>query len=762
MSLPAGIYMIANAKAPLVLDLAYGNSANSNPIVLMAELLLIHGSQTPPLWDGPRMQTARAASQLGISSGLLKRSAVQMRIHCEILVVVPTWTCLWILDLVRYLTMATISGPHLVYSASANGNVVIGFKANGGTAGQPSHNANQQWEIIAKGRSYKYEFVVSYLGCSGNSSLTLGFAMCKETNIPFLPIVTAFLDLVGGGTSHGTKIQTYEAASPYYAANQLWNFKPCGHFVGVTIEAEDISNKIAASEDHNKQLARTVDKLSEDLTNADMLQHASEAMAGVIDLATLVKELSRSTAFRKERQSLVTRCKGESVKVAQRFNNLHTKTHDIMQNATKVNCVDQLFIRSPMVCIVQLAVEITYEETSAQSRIKRVAEMVTTIENLRASEENLVQSRRDQAKAAHDGIEKAQHAMRETTAKKMTWKRERSCAISLRLAWVTHWILESYAGSDRVWTSCLLVFRGSKIIHSMFLSRLAAKASVLSVQHTAKRLAASLLAIEKMLKTTDGDTLEQTFANNSDSLDAALKEIAASPIEPTPTDEMVPRPPGASSSDAEGKQIPGIHPYTLKLCNLDLYRRQGTTWNTDAHSGNMRLERCHANYKARKILRCALFSKPPPNLELAVDFGVIHTEVTVEVLPFEDGADDEDREDAGGASVDNGGPRRRKIHRVWRNQRSSPCMPPPPVAARACTSCARSTARLENAEVSFLLLDIDILRSTTSSCSKRTPPPGFWDTVNAGFAKILERPTVTIEPSNPTQPFGARRGDLGV
>ncbi|KAJ7218588.1 ricin B lectin domain-containing protein [Mycena pura] len=94
-----------------------------------------------------------------------------------------------------YMDMSLDSGSN---SANANGNVVYGFHANDGTA---SHKANQKWEIIAAGQFYKLRNVQG----------------------------KTYLDLAAGGTSNGTKIQTWEAASTNNASNQLWKLKAHCH-----------------------------------------------------------------------------------------------------------------------------------------------------------------------------------------------------------------------------------------------------------------------------------------------------------------------------------------------------------------------------------------------------------------------------------------------------------------------------------------------------------------------------------------------------
>ncbi|KAJ7218625.1 ricin B lectin domain-containing protein [Mycena pura] len=157
MSLRTGIYTIANAKAPLVLEIDGGDSANKTPILGATEITLDSGIPfLGQLWLVREISGSNVYSLLNLSGG-------------------------------TYMDMSLDSG-----SDSANGNAVYGYQANDGTA---SHKANQKWEIIADGQFYKLRNVQG----------------------------KTFLDLPAGGTS-STKIQTWEAASPNNAFNQLWKF----------------------------------------------------------------------------------------------------------------------------------------------------------------------------------------------------------------------------------------------------------------------------------------------------------------------------------------------------------------------------------------------------------------------------------------------------------------------------------------------------------------------------------------------------------
>ncbi|KAJ7218592.1 ricin B lectin domain-containing protein [Mycena pura] len=165
MSLRTGIYTIANQKAPLVLDLADGNSANNTRILGWPENIADSGIPfLNQLWLVRKISGSNVYSLQNLGGG-------------------------------TYMDMSLDSG-----SDSDNGNVVYGRQANDGTADQPSHKANQQWEIIAHNQFYKLRNV------QGNT----------------------FLDLAAGGTSGGTIIQTWEAASLNNVSNQLWTFKAHG------------------------------------------------------------------------------------------------------------------------------------------------------------------------------------------------------------------------------------------------------------------------------------------------------------------------------------------------------------------------------------------------------------------------------------------------------------------------------------------------------------------------------------------------------
>jgi hypothetical protein len=97
--------------------------------------------------------------------------------------------------------------------------------------------------------------------------------------------------------------------------------------------------------------------------------------------------------------------------------------------------------------------------------------------------------------------------------------------------------LRAQADSRNALTQCSLDLESHALDAGVFLSKLAGKASVLGVQHSAEQLTTSVLAIEGLMGT--GSTVTGMLVDNPDSLDVALQTIAQSAVELSPADKMV-------------------------------------------------------------------------------------------------------------------------------------------------------------------------------------------------------------------------------
>ncbi|KAJ7203355.1 hypothetical protein GGX14DRAFT_369556 [Mycena pura] len=340
-------------------------------------------------------------------------------------------------------------------------------------------------------------------------------------------------------------------------------------------EAGLMSEYITSAGRQNESLIRQVAELSNELT-VKLHAPAEDALAGILTLARLVYELSGAAGA--ENKALVAKCKGQSVVVGKRFENLHTLAHNILSKSTAV------------------ATDITYQEASTQSRMKRVGEMLDISRAMQLIEENVRQMRLDRIEDARDHIRMAENTRREAEHKRDEAQAARIVRdiFTLGLGELNDWgglneainyadqlinsananlsscetglaqaqanvnavneelssfnalrdvlggfgpTLRAQADSMNALTQRILDLENHALDAGVFLSRLAGKASVLGVQHSAKQLAASVLAIEGLMGT--GSTVTGVLVDNPDSLDAALQTIAQSAVEPSPADEMV-------------------------------------------------------------------------------------------------------------------------------------------------------------------------------------------------------------------------------
>ncbi|KAF8215431.1 hypothetical protein K438DRAFT_1955410 [Mycena galopus ATCC 62051] len=292
----------------------------------------------------------------------------------------------------------------------------------------------------------------------------------------------------------------------------------------------------------NTQLTREVQGLSQDLS-VNLHGPAEAAVTGIIALAHSVKDLSKASGTASD--ALVAKCKGQSVVVSKRFEDLHTNAHGILEKATK------------------LATDITYQEATTQSRIKCVGEMLQISQAMRVSEEKVRQMRLDRIEDAKAHIQVAEKTRADAQHKTDQAKKARIVrdiftfglgeeglahaqasvnAINEELNRFTQLkhsldgfgpVLQSQANSMKEMTTRIQDLENHALDAGVFLLSLAGKASVLAVQHTAKQLAASVLAIESLMGT--GTKLTGVLVTNPDSMDAALQAIAKSPVPPSPT-----------------------------------------------------------------------------------------------------------------------------------------------------------------------------------------------------------------------------------
>ncbi|KAJ7450632.1 hypothetical protein FB451DRAFT_1052192 [Mycena latifolia] len=340
-------------------------------------------------------------------------------------------------------------------------------------------------------------------------------------------------------------------------------------------EAKGITDGLRGGAMRNVELTRQVQILTAELT-ATMHAPAEAAVAGVVALAHSVEDLSRATGT--ARDALVKKCKGQSVTVSKRFEDLHTKAHDILGRTTK------------------LATDITYQETTDQSKIKRVGEMLQVSKAMQVSEDKVRQMREDRIADAQDHIRVAQQTLEEAKKKKAQAKKARtirdiftlglgelgdwgglneainyadgliksananlaSCQTGLaqaqanlnsineelnRFAQLQNALgglgpaLRAQAGSMDALRKRITDLENHALDAGVFLASLAGKASVLAVQHTAKQLAASVLAIEGLMGT--GSKLTGVLADHPETMDTTLQAIASSAVEPSPADEMI-------------------------------------------------------------------------------------------------------------------------------------------------------------------------------------------------------------------------------
>ncbi|KAF8145363.1 hypothetical protein K438DRAFT_2098016 [Mycena galopus ATCC 62051] len=306
-------------------------------------------------------------------------------------------------------------------------------------------------------------------------------------------------------------------------------------------EARGISTDIGMSELRNSEIINEVNGMSSDFA-ANLRGPAEAALTGVIALAHSVEDLSRGTETGPEHDALVAKCKGQSVVVGKRFEDLHAKAHDTLERATK------------------LAADITYQEATAQSRIKRVNEMLETSQAMQASEENVramrignvvdaeahirvaeqtrrqAQEKKEEAetartlrniftfglgeigdwgglneaidyaenliRSANDNLSSCHNELAQSQANLAAINDELDRFSQLKISLVRFGpMLRAQADNMNEMTNRILDLENHSLDVGVFLSGLAGKASVLSVQHTAKQLAAKIRTVQHQIVT---------------------------------------------------------------------------------------------------------------------------------------------------------------------------------------------------------------------------------------------------------------------
>ncbi|KAJ7888869.1 hypothetical protein B0H14DRAFT_3127130 [Mycena olivaceomarginata] len=275
--------------------------------------------------------------------------------------------------------------------------------------------------------------------------------------------------------------------------------------------------------------------------------------------------------------ALMAKCKGQSVAVAERFNGLHTKAHAILVEATN------------------LSTEITYQQASIQSQLTRVADTQTlaqtkqtavqqqlnTQKNILATEKAALQKVRDAEsdyRTAHEvvndlaiffpflataaefiispalenALEVAGRAVDAATTnmasdqQAVDTTQKNYDAIQQEVASLTQLqttlsafgpVLESQAATASNMQTCTQTVDSNALDVGVFLGKLAGQASVLPFQDTAKILAQTVVAMQKLMKTQN--QLTGIIIDDPQSIDPVLQAIAKSPVVPTAVDEMI-------------------------------------------------------------------------------------------------------------------------------------------------------------------------------------------------------------------------------
>ncbi|KAJ6449603.1 hypothetical protein C8R47DRAFT_999151 [Mycena vitilis] len=342
-------------------------------------------------------------------------------------------------------------------------------------------------------------------------------------------------------------------------------------------EAKAMAINIPKDTQKNDGLVADVQALSTEITEGFHVP-ADEALAGIITLSHSVEELSKAKASGSAHDALVAKCKGQSKTVSRRFAALGTKAEKLLVRAT------------------ELALEITHQATAAQTKTKRVSEMLQISHIMQEGQARLREIRVTRVADAQHRIQVAKEARQLAEENKDEAKTDRIIrdiftfglgeigdwgglakaidyadaliasadadlesaqagladaqskldAIDQEIARFTDLkgqldgfgpVLKSQAGEMAIMSKRILEVENNSLDVSVFLGSVVAKADVLWVQHTASKLADSVLKIEQEMKT--GRKLTGALFEDPDGMDAILKVIAESPVESTAADEVM-------------------------------------------------------------------------------------------------------------------------------------------------------------------------------------------------------------------------------
>ncbi|KAJ7261592.1 hypothetical protein C8J57DRAFT_1471436 [Mycena rebaudengoi] len=378
------------------------------------------------------------------------------------------------------------------------------------------------------------------------------------------------------------RVISHNLWSPATVVGDLASCEPLGDHTGVVTpldqlvaQAKVVSDSITAIVQENAALAASVTTLSGSLTS-ELHVPAEEAVAGMKVLALSVEALSKASGS--DSAPLVKRCKGQSVTVAHRFDVLYTKAHAMLGDGTN------------------LATDITYQESVVQLKITRVEAIRKQAQVLQQGDEKLIkeyeteiQSLQSQIGFIEQAKQHARAAMTETEGIRIVRD-----IFTLGLGEIGDWgglneaihyadtqigmcnteIADTQAdiataqsaidgikvelghfadlktqldGFDPILqaqTTILLPMathiteiENKALDLATALSKLAAEGDVLFVQHKARQLAGSVVAIEQWMGTSS--QLSGVFIDNPESMDATLEAIAKSPVKHDAADEML-------------------------------------------------------------------------------------------------------------------------------------------------------------------------------------------------------------------------------
>ncbi|KAF7340577.1 hypothetical protein MSAN_02129200 [Mycena sanguinolenta] len=324
----------------------------------------------------------------------------------------------------------------------------------------------------------------------------------------------------------------------------------------LVLQTKCLSTNIAELGQQNTSLSNFATELSDRLPKE--VNAGAETAVGLMKiLMQSIEELSKSSGT--ATTTLVAKCKGQSVTVYKAFDGLHAKAHTFLVDATN------------------LATDVTYQQSIIQLRINRVDALRQISEAMRANEQKVVALRTEEEKYKesrdlrivrdvftlglgeagdwgnlNDAMNYADQLIGYTNKAISTSQADldkaQSAVDSLNAELGKYGQikgdLDGYGPLLDAQTTMLIELakrvgdlENSALDVGVFLASLAGKASVLDVQHTARQLATSVLAIQTQMKTSNRIT--GSFLDNPESMDATLRAIAGSSVEPSAADEAM-------------------------------------------------------------------------------------------------------------------------------------------------------------------------------------------------------------------------------